>query len=127
VHSSVEHSPGYSSRVLSLEEEGLGLAILEAEDLAVTTDVELALFMNPSVNVPIPPQKFARFRGGRKSLGGTDLARVDLGGAEGVVVGTHLDGMRYVSLCCIELSSFSRLTDRSPQPETQNVCVTWLF
>ena len=36
-------SPRYSSRVLSLKEEGFGLSILEAEDLAVTTDVELAL------------------------------------------------------------------------------------
>ncbi len=41
--SSVERSPGYSARVLALEEEGFGLAILESEDLAVTTDVELAL------------------------------------------------------------------------------------
>jgi hypothetical protein len=31
------------ARVLALEEKGLGLAVLEAEDLAVTTDVELAL------------------------------------------------------------------------------------
>ena len=48
--SSVKHGPGYSSRVLALEEEGFGLAILESEDLAVTTDVELALLM-PSANV----------------------------------------------------------------------------
>ena len=46
MHSSVEHSPSYSSGVLSLEEEGFGLAILETEDFAVTTDVELALFTN---------------------------------------------------------------------------------
>ena len=44
VHSSVEHCPGYPSRVLALEEEGFGLAILEPEGLAVTTDVEFALF-----------------------------------------------------------------------------------
>ena len=43
MHSSVEDGPGYSSRVLALQEERLGLAILESEDLAVTTDVELAL------------------------------------------------------------------------------------
>jgi len=43
VHSSVEHGPGYSSRVLALEEQGFGLAILESENLAVTADVELAL------------------------------------------------------------------------------------
>lgn len=35
--------PRYSSGVLSLKEEGFGLSILEAEDFAVTTDVELAL------------------------------------------------------------------------------------
>ena len=43
VHPSVEHCPGYSSRVLSLQEEGFGLAILESEDFAVASDVELAL------------------------------------------------------------------------------------
>jgi hypothetical protein len=43
VHSSVQHGPGYSSRVLALKEQGFGLAILESEDLAVTTDVEFAL------------------------------------------------------------------------------------
>jgi hypothetical protein len=44
VHTSVQRSPGYSAGVLALQEEGLGFAILEAEDLAVTADVELALF-----------------------------------------------------------------------------------
>lgn len=44
MHSSVERGPGYSSRVLALQKEGFGLAILESEDLAVTADVELALF-----------------------------------------------------------------------------------
>jgi hypothetical protein len=43
VHAAVEHGPGYSSRVLALQEKGLGLAILEAEDLAVAADVEFAL------------------------------------------------------------------------------------
>ncbi len=43
VHSSVQHGPGYSSRVLALKEQGFGFAILESEDLAVTTDVEFAL------------------------------------------------------------------------------------
>ena len=40
---SVESGPVNLARVLALEEKGLGLAVLEAEDLAVTTDVELAL------------------------------------------------------------------------------------
>ena len=43
MHSSVQHRPGYSAGVLALEEEGLGLAILESEDLAVTADIEFAL------------------------------------------------------------------------------------
>lgn len=41
--SAEEDSPGDSAGILALEEEGLGLAILETEDLGVTTDVELAL------------------------------------------------------------------------------------
>lgn len=40
---SVECGPGDSARVLALQEKRFGLAILETEDLAVTTDVELAL------------------------------------------------------------------------------------
>jgi hypothetical protein len=43
VHSSVEDGPGYPAGVLSLQEKRLGLAILEAEDLAIATDIELAL------------------------------------------------------------------------------------
>lgn len=43
VLSSVKLSPGNSSGVLALKEKRLGFAILETEDLAVATDVELAL------------------------------------------------------------------------------------
>jgi hypothetical protein len=43
VHPSVENGPGYSARILALEEEGFGLSILEAEDLAVAADVEFTL------------------------------------------------------------------------------------
>lgn len=43
VLSAEQDSPGNSAGVLALEEEGFGLSILEAEDLRVTTDVELAL------------------------------------------------------------------------------------
>ena len=39
----VECSPCDATGVLALEEEGLGLAVLEAEDLAVAADVEFAL------------------------------------------------------------------------------------
>jgi hypothetical protein len=43
-----ENRPGDPTRVLALQEEALALAVLESEDLAVTADVELALFA-PSV------------------------------------------------------------------------------
>jgi len=43
VLSPVKSGPSYSSGVLALEEKRLSLAILEAENLAVATDVELAL------------------------------------------------------------------------------------
>ena len=41
--SAEQDSPGNSAGVLALEEEGFGLSILEAEDLGITADVELAL------------------------------------------------------------------------------------
>lgn len=40
----VKDGPGNTARVLALKEEGLGLSILEAEDLAVATDVQLTLY-----------------------------------------------------------------------------------
>lgn len=43
--SSEKHGPGDPSRVLSLQEEGLGFAVLEAEDFAVATDIELTLYL----------------------------------------------------------------------------------
>ena len=39
-----QRRPGDPTWVLSLEEKAFGLAILESEDFAVTTDVELALY-----------------------------------------------------------------------------------
>lgn len=48
VLSSEQNSPGDPAGVLALEEEGFGLSILEAEDLRVATDVELALCIIPS-------------------------------------------------------------------------------
>jgi hypothetical protein len=44
VLSSEKDSPCNATGVLALQEEGFGLAILESEDLAITTDVELALY-----------------------------------------------------------------------------------
>lgn len=41
--SSVQGRPSDPTRVLALEEEGFGLAVLEAEDLAIAADVEFAL------------------------------------------------------------------------------------
>jgi hypothetical protein len=43
VLSAVKDGPGDLAGVLALEEERFGLAVLETEDLAVTTNVELAL------------------------------------------------------------------------------------
>jgi hypothetical protein len=48
VLSSEKDGPCNATRVLALEEERFGLAILESEDLAVTTDVEFALQSNLS-------------------------------------------------------------------------------
>jgi hypothetical protein len=50
VLSSKEDSPGDAAGVFALEEEGFGFAVLEAEDLAVAADVELALFNVLSAN-----------------------------------------------------------------------------
>lgn len=43
VLSSEKDSPCNATGVLALEEQRLGLAVLESEDLAVATDVELTL------------------------------------------------------------------------------------
>ena len=40
---SEEDSPCDPSRILALEEEGFGFAVLEAEDLAIATNIELSL------------------------------------------------------------------------------------
>jgi hypothetical protein len=57
VLSSEEHGPCNAARVLALEEQRLGFAILEPEDLAIATDVELALYTKPSASysaIPCP-------------------------------------------------------------------------
>ena len=43
VLAAVENSPGDAAGVLSLEEERLGLSVLESEDLAVAADVDFTL------------------------------------------------------------------------------------
>lgn len=47
VLSSEENGPCDSAGVLALEEKRLALAVLETEDLAVSSDVELALDRQP--------------------------------------------------------------------------------
>jgi hypothetical protein len=49
-----QNGPSNSSRVLALEEERFGLAILESEDLAVAADVQLTLKVK-SATVPLRP------------------------------------------------------------------------
>ena len=62
----VQDSPSYPARVLALEEEGLGLSILESEDLAVTAHVQLTLehtkshHQNISPNLSQQPQPGSR-------------------------------------------------------------------
>ena len=46
-----EDSPSDAARVLALQEKRLGLSILEAEDLAVATDVQLTLTQRQSVSI----------------------------------------------------------------------------
>ena len=47
---SVQCSPRNAAGVFALEEEGFCFAVLEAEDLAITTDVEFALQSYRHVN-----------------------------------------------------------------------------
>ena len=49
-----EDGPCDAAGVLALQEERLGLALLEAEDLAVATDVELTLLTGISVSTRSP-------------------------------------------------------------------------
>lgn len=114
---SVESGPVNLARVLALEEKGLALAVLEAEDLAVTTDVKLALCI-PSANALLivvsrhPPARcslwcvamakcrpLAAASVGAWSGISTHLARVDLLTAEGIVVGTHVGGVGVIPVC----------------------------
>lgn len=55
VLATVQDGPGNATGVLALEEEGLGFAVLESEDLGVATDVELALQQSQCQHfVPLP-------------------------------------------------------------------------
>ena len=59
VLSSVEDRPGDAAGIFSLEKERFGLAILEPEDLAVTADVEFALFKE--IVSQMVPLRYAAF------------------------------------------------------------------
>lgn len=48
--STEEDGPCDAAGVLALQEEGFGFAVLEAEDLAVAADVELALFIQSRIS-----------------------------------------------------------------------------
>ena len=97
-----QRRPGDPTRVLSLEEKAFGLAILESEDFAVTTDVELALYFKKTSSVrvqyPIHSHSICPSLVAVEGLYGGDmevathLARVYLLAAEGIVVGTHFGG-----------------------------------
>lgn len=54
VLAAVEDRPCDATGVLALEEQGLGFAVLEAEDLGVSTDVNLALQSHRSVSISFP-------------------------------------------------------------------------
>jgi hypothetical protein len=107
VLSSVKDGPGDAAGVLSLQEQRLRLALLEAEDLAVTTDKELTLLSKSSqssifkvflkAKANHDPSSSARKLQHRRSIEWHEniwdsayLARVDSLTGECVVVGTHL-------------------------------------
>jgi len=104
VLSAVKNGPGDLAGVLALEEERLGLAVLETEDLAVTTDVELALLhVTQSASRSYPGSRcvysFASSSSwsssslsGRGGGGDSHLARVDLLAGETVLVDSHFVG-----------------------------------
>lgn len=57
--SSEEDCPCDTAGIFALEEERFGLAVLEAEDLAITADVKLALFINLSAKESLPKRQFS--------------------------------------------------------------------
>ena len=57
-----QHRPCYPPRVLALEEEGFGFAVLEAEDLAIAANVELSLNSFISISKPFTESRDAPTR-----------------------------------------------------------------
>jgi len=113
VHASVQHRPGNLSRVLALQEKRFTLAILEAEDLRVTTDVKLALCVHRlsalcfSITIFSSLSRWAASTPNHSLLPiclarvgiESHLARVDLFAAESVLVDTHDGGI--VECMCV--------------------------
>ena len=100
-----EDGPGNTAGVLALEEQRFGFAILESEDFAVTTNVELALYTKSSAFYSSPacpaiPKMHPGAVHPSIAFNATGLAsylsRVDSRSGEGIVVGTHID-------CCVDI------------------------
>ena len=105
--SSIQSRPCDSPGILSLEEEGFGFAVLEAEDFAVTSYVDLALCQCRPVSILFARSKgsslglrsgaFCCLRGLSERRGVAYFAWVDLFSTEGIVEGTHFGGLRYAT------------------------------
>lgn len=109
----IERRPRDTAGILSLQEERLGLAVLESEDLAVAADVEFSLFSyqtisartfktavclhrmlrsetgDPMVISSAEDETTAGCDGGAWKGGETHFSGVYLLPAEGIFVGTH--------------------------------------
>jgi hypothetical protein len=85
----VEDGPGNAAGVLALEEQRLGLAVLEAEDLAVAADVQLTLLWRIWLELVIPSAKnHAPLQAQRRiSHPGPRLASFNVGSSYRVAVG----------------------------------------
>ena len=59
-----QDGPRDATRVLALQEEGLGFAVLEAKDLAIAADVEFTLdYMHESAGFPAQSGSLCRWEG----------------------------------------------------------------
>ena len=59
-----QDGPRNATRVLALQEEGFGFAVLEAKDLAVTADVEFTLvYTHESAGFPAQSGSLCRCKG----------------------------------------------------------------
>lgn len=86
VLSSEKNGPGYSAGILSLKEERFGLAILKSKNLAVTSDIELAL--ETHLLASLAKSLVVAVSLARQKIGCvmTNLAGIDLRARKGVVL-----------------------------------------